>query len=140
MRLRIESVRARLTVFHVVVLAVLLLVVGGLIYGLLARALYARIDESLLAVMQIATTSLDNDLAEGQDVADAARSTAAELTSRQQMLAIYDANGQLLAESGRNDDLEISLPAVDTIPSDDTRRGEARSARAGCRRHRARRR
>ena len=120
MRLTIESVRARLTVFYVVVLAVVLLVVGGLIYVLLARVLYTRIDESLLAVMQITATSLDNDLAEGQDVADAARSTAAELASRQQMLAIYDANGQLLAESGRDDDVEIHLPSAETISSAET--------------------
>lgn len=120
MRFRIESVRARLTIFYVLVLAVVLLVVGGLIYFLLARVLYTRIDEGLLAVMQIASNSLDNDLAEGQDVADAARSTAAELASRQQMLAIYDANGQLLAESGRDDDLEIHLPPVASIPVNDT--------------------
>jgi heavy metal sensor kinase len=115
MRLNIESVRARLTVFSVVVLAAVLLLVGGLIYVLLARVLYARIDESLLAVMQIAATSLDNDLAEGQDTADAARSTATELASRQQMLAIYDPNGQLLAESGRDDDVQIHLPSAETI-------------------------
>ena len=119
MRARIESARARLTIFHVVVLAVLLLVVGGLIYVLMARVLYARIDEGLLAVTRIAATSLDNDLAEGQDVEDAARSTAAELASPRQMLAIYDGNGRLLAESGRDDDVEIQLPPLDTIPLTD---------------------
>jgi heavy metal sensor kinase len=116
MNFRIESVRARLTIFSVVVLAVLLLAVGGLIYILVARVLYARIDESLIAVMQIATTSLDNDLAEGQDLADAARSTATELSSQQQMLAIYSDRGQLLAESGRDDDIQIQMPPVDIIP------------------------
>jgi hypothetical protein len=79
----IETVRGRLTVFYVIVLAAALLVVGGLIYVLLARALYARIDDNLHAVLEIAATSLANDLAEGQDVQDAARSTAAELSSRQ---------------------------------------------------------
>jgi hypothetical protein len=54
-----------------------------LIYVLLARALYARIDDNLHAVLEIAATSLGNDLAEGQDVQDAAQSTAAELSSRQ---------------------------------------------------------
>jgi two-component system OmpR family sensor kinase len=116
MSLRIESVRARLTIFSVVVLAMLLLTVGGLTYLLLARILYARIDEGLIAAMEIATTSLGNDLTEGQDVVDAAQSTAAELSSRQQMLAIYDPDGQLLAESGRDDDVEIRLPDVETIP------------------------
>ena len=110
--LRIDSVRGRLTLFWVTVLAAALIAVGGLIYVLLARALYSRIDDNLRAVVQIATTSLTNDLAEGQDYADAARSTAAELSSRQQMLAIYDTYGRLLAEGGRDDDLEIALPDV----------------------------
>lgn len=120
MRLRIESVRSRLAVFYVVVLGLVLLVVGSLIYVLLARVLYARIDESVLGTVQIATTSLGNDLAEGQDLADAARSTAAEISSPQQMLAIYDATGQLLAEGGRDDDLQIQLPPLDSIPVTET--------------------
>lgn len=108
--MRIDKVRGRLTLFWVAVLAAALIAVGGLIYVLLARALYSRIDDNLRAVVQIATTSLADDLAEGQDYADAARSTAAELSSRQQMLAIYDISGRLLAEGGRDDDLEIALP------------------------------
>ena len=117
--LRIETVRGRLTAFYVTALAVVLIIVGGLIYVLLARALYARIDEGLYALVQITVTSLTNDLVEGQDVADAARSTAAELSSPQQMLAIYDDTGRLLADGGRDDDLNIALPALDTIPTDD---------------------
>jgi heavy metal sensor kinase len=35
------------------------------------------------------------------------------------MLAIYDANGRLLSESGRDGDLEIVLPQLDTIPEDE---------------------
>ena len=117
--LKIETVRGRLTAFYITALAAALIIVGGLIYVLLAQALYARIDDGLHALLQITTTSLTNDLAEGQDFADAARSTAAELSSTQQMLAIYDDAGQLLAEGGRDDDLSITLPAVDTIPADD---------------------
>jgi heavy metal sensor kinase len=106
-------------VFYVSALAAALFVVGGLIYALLARALYNRIDDNLLDIVQITTTSLTNDLGEGQDVEDAARSTAAELSSRLQMLALYDDSGRLLAEGGRDDDLQIVLPALETIPSDD---------------------
>ena len=117
--MRIDSVRARLTLFWVAVLAMALVVVGGLIYVLLARALYSRIDDNLRAVVHITITSLTNDLAEGQDFEDAARSTAAELSSRQQMLAIYDTAGRLLAEGGRDEDLELSLPPSDDIPGDE---------------------
>jgi len=115
----IDTVRARLTVWYVAALAIALFVVGGLIYVLLARALYTRIDDNLKAVVAIAMTSLANDLAEGQDTRSAAMSTAAELASRQQMLAIYDATGRLLAEEERDDDLEFVLPPLDAIPADD---------------------
>ena len=119
--LRIESVRGRLTAFYIAAVAAALVIVGGLIYVLLARALYARIDDNLQALVEITATSLANDLAEGQDLMDAARSTAEELASQQQMLAIYDGDGQLLAEAGRDEDLSIVLPVLDAIP-----RGESR--------------
>ena len=117
--MRIHSLRARLTVFYVSALAVALVAVGGLIYVLLARALYSRVDDNLHALLQITGNSLRNDLEEGQDVADAARSTAAELSSREQMLAIYDPAGRLLAEAGRDSDLTITLPDLSTLPRAD---------------------
>ena len=117
--MRIQSLRARLTVFYVSALAVALLAVGGLIYALLAQALYSRIDDNLHALLQITSNSLRNDLEEGQDVADAARSTAAELSSREQMLAIYDPAGRLLAEEGRDSDLVIALPDLADVPGDE---------------------
>ena len=114
----IASLRARLTVWYVGVLAAVLVGVSLLIYVLLGRALYKRIDENLLAVTGIAITSLTNDLGEGQGVVDAARSTAAELFTEQAMVAIYDGSGRLLAEQGRDDDLELTLPAPQLIGSD----------------------
>ena len=108
----VDSVRGRLTLFWVAVLAAALVTVGGLIYGLLARALYARIDENLRAVVQIAATSLGNDLAEGQDYEDAARATAAELSSRQQLLAVYDTTGRLLVVDLPAEALDVDLDQV----------------------------
>lgn len=116
-----ESVRARLTLWYVSLLAATLIASLALIYLLLARALYVRVDDTLRAVVQIAQTSLANDLNEGQDAEDAARSTATELASRQTLLAIYDGRGRLLAEAGREDDIAIVLPAVESIPADDDR-------------------
>ena len=131
-RLRIESVRGRLTLYYVSVLAVALVIVGTLIYVLLARALFVRVDESLTAGLGIAATSLANDLEEGQDYDDAARSTVAEQASSVQMLAIYDGDGRLIAESGREDDLDISLPPGELLSTteDVLRKGR----RSGCRR------
>jgi two-component system, OmpR family, sensor kinase len=115
---RIDSVRARLTLFWVAALATSLVVIVGLVYVLLARVLYSGIDDALRGVVQIATTSLANDLAEGQDYEDAARSTAAELSSPQQTLAIYSVNGQLLAEGGRHGLIDL-MPSVSAAPSPD---------------------
>ena len=114
--LRIESVRGRLTLYYVSVLAVALVIMGVLIYVLLARSLYVRVDENLQAGVRISMTSLSNDLGEGQDYQDSARSTAAEQASSALMLAIYDSTGRLLAEGGRDGDLVVSLPPFDTIP------------------------
>ena len=50
--LRLDSVRARLTLFSVATLAAALIAVSGLIYVLLARALYSRIDDNLRAVVR----------------------------------------------------------------------------------------
>ena len=114
----LDTVRARLTLWYVSLLAAILVVVLVMVYVLLARALYVRIDDSLQAVVQIAATSLTNDLAEGQTVDDAARSTAAELASRQQLVAIYDGHGRLLGEAGREDDIVVPLPPTGEIPAD----------------------
>jgi two-component system OmpR family sensor kinase len=115
----IDTVRARLTLWYVSLFGTVLIVVCAVIYLLLARSLYDRIDDNLRAVTSIAVTSLKSDLAEGQDRDGAARSTAAELSSSEVMRAIYDGDGRLLAEEGRDEDLdEIRLPPLDTIPTD----------------------
>lgn len=111
----IHSLRARLTVWYVTVLAVFLIGVSVLTQVLLERELHDRIDENLRAVTGIATTSLDNDLDEGQSVIGAAQSTSAELNSNQAMVAIYDVSGTLLAEAGRDEELKLVLP--DNIPA-----------------------
>ena len=111
-----ETVRARLTLWYVSLLATILVVVIAIIYVLLSRAVYVRIDDGLRAGLQVAVTSLTNDLTEGQSVEDAAKSTASELGSRQQLVAIYDGRGRLLGEAGREDDIVIPLPSADEIP------------------------
>jgi two-component system OmpR family sensor kinase len=115
----LETVRARLTLWYVSLLAAILLVVLGMTYVLLARSMYLRIDDGLQVLIQIAATSLANDLAEGQQVDDAARSTASELASRSFLVAIYDGGGRLLGEAGREDDIAIPLPPLADIPSEE---------------------
>jgi heavy metal sensor kinase len=114
----LDTVRARLTLWYVSLLAAILVVVLVLTYVLLARAMYARIDDGLSVFLQIVATSLTNDLAEGQEADDAARSTATEVASRSYLVAIYDGSGRLMGEAGREDDIVIPMPPPGTIPTE----------------------
>src|SRR5688500_19604705 len=99
-----ETVRSRLTLWYVSLLAAILVIVIALIYVLLARALYVRVDDSLHAVVDIAATSLANDLNEGQGIDDGARSRSSAHASSQDMLANCDGRGRQLAADGREGD------------------------------------
>jgi two-component system, OmpR family, sensor kinase len=110
----LESVRARLTLWYVSLLAAVLVAFSLVVYGLLTRALHARVDEGLRAVLEVARTSLTHDAAEGQDPEDAARSTVAELSSRVERLAVFDGSGRLLSHADKEgpEDLRLSPSAV----------------------------
>jgi heavy metal sensor kinase len=114
-----DSVRSRLTFWYVTVLGGVLTVFSLGVYLLMSRALDARVDADLRALVGIVLNSLTHDAAEGQGVADAARSTVTELSGPQQALAIYDARGTLLASNGWDEDFTPALPALATIPVDE---------------------
>src|SRR5687768_9724035 len=109
----IDSVRSRLTLWYALVLGGVLVVFSVGVYGLLFRVLHERVDDNLRAVVEVAATSLRHDTEEGQDAEDAARSTVAELSSRQERLAIYDGRGVLLARSLAREPLDPRLPAAE---------------------------
>ena len=115
MKIRLlDSVRVRLTLWYVSVLALVLIAFSVVLYALFARALHHRIDESLLAVIEVTIKSLTNDLEEGQTHTSAAHSTVTELFNPQQALAVFDHTGKLLAENTTYD-YYAKLPALDTI-------------------------
>jgi two-component system OmpR family sensor kinase len=111
-----ESVRARLTLWYVSVLALVLAAFSLGVYALLSRALYARVDEGLLSLVEITTKSLSNDIEEGQSVEGSAQSTVAELRNPQQAIAVYDGSGRLLAENTSGEDFHPRLPDPGAIP------------------------
>ena len=114
-----ESVRARLTLWYVSALALILVVFGIAVYVMLSRALHRRVDEALRSTLEISITSLTHDEQEGQSAQSAAQSTAAELSHPQQAMMIFDNMGQLLAEHPYEEDLHIRLPDLGAIPSDE---------------------
>lgn len=114
-----ESLRARLTLWYVSVLALILVAFGVAVYVMLSRALHRRVDEALRSTLEISITSLTHDALEGQSSQSAAQSTTAELSHPQQAMMIFDNTGRLLAEHPYEEDLHIRLPDLNAIPADE---------------------
>ncbi|HEY8461542.1 MAG TPA: ATP-binding protein [Blastocatellia bacterium] len=115
----INTVRGRLTLWYVALLALGLTAFGVAFYFLESRALYKRVDAGLRSLIEVSIRSLTNDAEEGQSKLSAAQSTAAELATPEQSLLIYDDSGNLLAENHPKDDFQRRLPDLDSIPEDD---------------------
>ena len=115
MKIRLlDSVRVRLTLWYVSVLALVLIAFSMALFALFSRAVNHRIDASLLAVIEVTINSLTNDLEEGQSHTSAAHSTVTELFNPQQALAVFDHAGKLLAENTAHN-YYAKLPALDAI-------------------------
>ncbi len=117
----LDSIRTRLTLWSVGVLALALIVFSAGVYLLLARNLRRRVDESLRASAESIAVSLIRERAEGETEAEAAHSTVNELHLLDQAMAIFDAEGRLLAEKAtpRND--HARLAPLDSIPAEAVR-------------------
>lgn len=115
----IQTVRWRLTLWYMSVLALVMVAFSFTLYALLSRALYNRMDTGLRAVIEISIRSLSNDLEEGQSRESAARSTVAEISNPQQAIAIFDVSGQLMAENNPDEGFPLRLPNPESIPEDD---------------------
>lgn len=117
MKIRIhDSVRVPLTLWYVSILALVLIAFSIVVYTLLSRSLYGRVDEGLRSVIGVATVSITHDTEEGQTSEGAAQSTVAELYNSEQTMAIFDGSGRLLAKNDHDDEFRPSLPTLDLIP------------------------
>jgi two-component system, OmpR family, sensor kinase len=114
----LDTLRTRLTAWYVAVLAVTLILFELAVYAALSRSLNDGVDEALTSSIEITTTSLSNDIGEGQSRRDAARATVDELSSRQVAVAVFDGNGQLLAAREGDDELRPYLPGDCEIPDE----------------------
>lgn len=113
-----NTVRARLTLWYVSALALILVVFGIAVYVMLSRALHRRVDEALRSTLDIAVTSLTNDDEEGQSNQSAAQSTSIELSSPQQAMSIFDGDGRLLAEHSYEEGLRVRRPDLGAMTDD----------------------
>ncbi len=128
-----DSVRIRLTLWYVGVLALVLLAFSVGVYALLARSLNERLDNGLRDSLEAMGTSLTRELTEGlaeaEEMAEAEEVTLAEveglvekeaafstiedLNSPHQAIAIFDARGRLLFERIASGNLHAGFPPFD---------------------------
>jgi len=114
-----DSVRTRLTLWYVGVLALALIVFSAGVYLLLARNLHRRMDESLRTSAESMAVSLVRERAEGETEAEAAHSTVNELHLLNQAMAIFNAEGKLIEEKTTPGGAHARLPSLDLIPTGD---------------------
>jgi heavy metal sensor kinase len=114
----LDSVRTRLTLWYICVLALALVVFSFGVYALLENRLHQRLDAGLRASSEAAAASLTHEIEEGETVAQAAHSTVQDLFIPHQALAVFDAEGQLLAERHARDQAQARLPELSLISSD----------------------
>jgi len=115
----LDSVRARLTLWHAGVMTLVLLTFGAGMYAVLVRNLHRRTDASVAAALAAMEHLLAYERAEGDSEIEAARNTVAELRYPQIALAVYTADGTLLAETPfgeRHATLPLSATAASEIP------------------------
>ncbi len=147
----LDSVRIRLTLWYVGVLALVLLAFSVGVYALLARSLSERLDGGLRASLEAMASTFARDLAEeeaeaaggtqaeeeteadeetqvegeakdkGEIEKEAALGTVEELNSPDQAIAIFDAQGRLLVERAARGDLHARLPSFDFISDESVR-------------------
>jgi heavy metal sensor kinase len=106
-----RSVRARLTLWYVGTLGVVLIVFSAGVYLLLARNLYDRLDARLASTLHAAATALNPALTGPAVDVQAVNRALEELRFPNQSVALLDATGQVIAQRTGPGGPALRLPA-----------------------------
>ncbi|MCG3163690.1 MAG: Adaptive-response sensory-kinase SasA [Acidobacteria bacterium] len=114
----LDSVRTRLTLWYVGVLALTLVLFSVGVYALVERKLHARLDAGLRTTIEGTTRLFVHEKDEGEADEEAARSALRKYYYPRQAVAIFDKSGRLLKEKTFGD-IHATLPAsVTTLDRD----------------------
>ncbi|OLE51570.1 MAG: hypothetical protein AUG51_22590 [Acidobacteria bacterium 13_1_20CM_3_53_8] len=115
-----DSVRTRLMLWYVGVLALVLIAFSITVYALLAAILYDSLDTELGATINETSLSLVHEIAvEGKGGRDAAASVLDEHIAPRQAAAIFDSEGNLIAEDTAQGGIHATLPSMNLVPQSD---------------------
>src|ERR1700752_877395 len=109
-----DSVRVRLTLWHVGVLALLLGTLSAGLYVLLRDNFYERADGILKSVCTATVSILGKELSESGLDELAARDAVKTLNFPEHTLAIFDSQGSLLAEKPVGSSARVAAPDADS--------------------------
>lgn len=115
-----DSVRVKLTLWYLAVLALVLIAFSAVIYALLRQSLYERLDAGLRVEIRAMAAAMERELASGAAELDAVTRAQEERTTQRQATAIFDVNGRQLAERPTRSGKRARLPELSLIPVDDT--------------------
>lgn len=112
-----NSVRSRLTLWYVGVLALVLIAFSIAVYALLAAILYDSLDVELGAMLEETGLSLVHEIKEGKEEKEAAASILDEHIGPQQAAAVFDKEGHLIAENTAPGHIHATLPPMSLVPA-----------------------
>lgn len=115
-----DSVRMRLTLWYVCVLALVLVAFSIGVYVQVASSYYNRMDSGLRQVVKAIGAAIDRELAAGRSEQEAAHVAQDELLFPRQATAVYIDSGQIVNERPTKSGNTAPLPPLDAIPENDT--------------------
>lgn len=98
----LNSIRARLTVWHTAILSVILVLFGVVVYAAMEKSLYERLDSQLANVAEVMVSSLGHEIEEhqgqlkGEAMFNGVLTTVHEVILRDSALAVFE-GGRLVA-------------------------------------------
>lgn len=115
-----DSVRVRLTLWYLAVLALVLIAFSTGVYLLLRQSLYERLDASIRNEVRALATAYERQLTEGKTESEGAINAQEERLFPRQATAIFNSDGQVVAEKPTRSGKHARLPALNLLPADDT--------------------
>jgi len=114
----LDSVRVRLTLWYVGILALMLVGFSAAHYAMVARSLYDDLDDDLRLSLKTVAISLERGFGENRPERQAALDAINELSTRE-AAAVYDSSGTLVAEQPAQGGIRALLPAEGALPDRD---------------------
>jgi heavy metal sensor kinase len=116
-----DSVRTRLTLWYVGVLALVLVTFSLGVYVAVTAILYDSLDTELRATMDETSLSLVHEIeVEKREERTAATAILDEHIAPRQAAAIFDTNGNLVAEETADGTIHAFMPSIDFVPAHGT--------------------